>query len=87
MDADYAIATVTIYDDDLPTVGVTASQPTTQESGGSGGQFTVSLDNNVRLGYDLVVPYTLGGLAVNGQGYQMLSGDVTIPAQSITDPN
>jgi hypothetical protein len=67
VDANSSSATVTIYDNDLPTVGVWVSQSTAQERGGAPGQFTVSLANNVVLDYSLVVPYTLSGSAVNGE--------------------
>ena len=83
--SDYASATVTIYDDDLPTVSVVATSPDATESG-TPGQFTVSLQDGeatpqpVTLPYDLLVAYTLSGTAANGVAYQMLPGDVIIPA-------
>jgi hypothetical protein len=81
IDSDYQSATVTI-DDDLPAVSLVATNPNATESG-SAGMFTVSLANRVTLSNDLLVPYTLGtqnGDAVNGDDYQMLPGDVIIPA-------
>jgi hypothetical protein len=77
--SDYSSATVTIYDDDLPTVSVAATTATATETG-SAGQFTVSLANSVTLDHDLLVPYTLGGTAANGCDYSILPGDVIIPA-------
>ena len=79
IDTDNPTATVTINDDDLPTVTVSASEASATESG-TPGQFTVTLANGVTLGQDLLVSYTLTGTAVNGDDYEMLPGDVIIPA-------
>ncbi len=79
IDSDNPSATVTIYDDDLPTVTLATTVPNATESG-SAGKFTVKLANGVTLDHDLLVRYTLGGSAVNGDDYRMLSGDVIIPA-------
>ncbi len=65
--------------DDLPTVTLATTVPNATESG-SAGKFTVKLANGVTLDHDLLVRYTLGGTAVNGDDYRMLSGDVIIPA-------
>ncbi len=65
--------------DDLPTVTLATTVPNATESG-SAGKFTVKLANGVTLDHDLLVRYTLGGSAVNGDDYRMFSGDVIIPA-------
>ena len=79
-DPDASSATVTIFDDDLPTVSVVATTATATEADNPGlsGQFTVT--RNGPTDNPLLVTYTLGGSAVNGDGYIMLPGDVIIPA-------
>ena len=46
------------------------------------GVFTVTASSQV--GFDLLVPYTIGGTAVAGQAYETLSGSVAVPAGSTT---
>ena len=72
IDPDYPSATVTIDDNDLPTVGVTQRSDT----------FTITMANGATLDKPLLVPYTLGGSATNGVDYLLLSGNVVIPAGS-----
>jgi hypothetical protein len=72
VDPDNSSATVTIVDNDLPTVSVAADADSDT--------FTVS--TNGTLDEPLLVPYTTGGSAANGVDYQLLSGDVVIPAGS-----
>ena len=80
VDSDFENAMVTIYDDDLPTVGIVASQPNATESG-TPGQFTVT--RNGPTSDPLLVDYTVGGNnATNGVNYVILDGDVIIPAGS-----
>jgi hypothetical protein len=76
--SDYSAATVTICDDDLPTVGIVASEANATESG-TPGEFTVS--RNGPTDEPLFVSYSIGGTnAVNGDDYEMLCGDVIITA-------
>ncbi len=80
VDTDYAAATVTIHQNDLPTVSLVAVDPGTplSEAGDGSGSFVVSLDQPASS--TLLVPYDIGGTATNGDDYQMISGDVVIPA-------
>jgi hypothetical protein len=74
--------TVTIDEDDLPTVMIEATQAHATESGTTG-TFTVS--RNGTTTNPLTVLYTIAGTAANGTDYQTLVGNVTIPAnQSYT---
>ena len=72
VDSDNNTATVTIYNNDLPKVSITADQ--------NGDAFAIT--SNVTLDEPLLVPYTIGGTATNGVDYQLLSGDVIIPSGS-----
>lgn len=72
-------ATVTIADDDLPEVNVSATGDGA-EQGGTSGSFTVSRTGI--LDAPLTVNYTVGGTATAGSDYTALSGTVTIPAGS-----
>jgi len=69
----------------IPTiVYVLATDPFAAEEGSEPATFTV-----IRLGpldAPLTVQYALGGTAVNGDDYQTLSGEVTIPQGQITAP-
>ena len=75
-------ATVTIADNDvaLPTVSITATDPTATEAGPTTGLFTVSRTGSTVS--PLPVNYTVSGTATVGTDYQALSGSVTIPAGS-----
>jgi hypothetical protein len=74
--------TVTINDDDLPTVGIQATTPTASELGTVPGVFTVT--RNGPTTNPLTVSYSVSGTGVAGTNYQTLSGTVTIPAGSAT---
>ena len=82
VDPDNPSATVTIYDNDLPTVSIAATDPDAKESGGDSSQFTVTTSD--AIGEPLVVNYTIGGSATNGQGYQTILTSIVIPANSTT---
>lgn len=72
------IDTHTLTHSPVPVVSVVASDARAAESGGNPATYTVS-----RTGYTdqpLTVNYTLGGTAVNGVDYALLSGSVIIPA-------
>ena len=71
--------TVIIYDNDLPTVTVVATDATASETPGDPGVFTIT-----RTGSDfrqaLTVDYVLAGRAVHGVDYRRLDGRAVIPA-------
>jgi hypothetical protein len=72
-------ATVTVKDDDKPTVSLTATDATASETGKNNtGKFTIT-----RTGANheaLVVPIVLTGTATKGTDYKTLSTSITIPA-------
>lgn len=74
--------TITIVDDDLTTVFVTASDDTAREVNASGGTFVISRVG--RLDVNLVVNYTMTGTAAAGSDYPLLPGTITIPAGRAT---
>lgn len=74
--------TITIVDDDLANVFVTASDDMARENNASGGTFVVSRIG--RLDVNLQVNYTLEGTAEAGADYPANSGTVIIPAGSAT---
>ncbi len=82
-DSDSSTATVTILDNDLPSVGIVASEPDATESG-TPGQFTVT--RNGPTNEPLLVNYSISnsGTAVNGVDYQTIPGNLVIPAGSTT---
>ncbi len=69
-------ATVTIVDDDLATVSVAASAPTTTEGSGTPGVFNLSLDKPTQAG--VTVTYSISGTAASGIDYNALSGSAYI---------
>lgn len=71
-------ASVTIADNDLPLVTITAPQPITTEGGALPGVLTVTRAGD--LARELVVNYLVSGTAVAGRDYRTLSGTVIIPA-------
>jgi len=79
-------ATVTIADNEqpptLPTVTVVDSDGNAAESGANSGSFRISRTGSTASA--LNVRYSLGGSAVNGADYAVLSGSVTIPAGSVS---
>jgi len=75
------VALVEIYDvtpSGSSVLSVTANKANADTSGSNPGAFTVSRAGDTQL--PLVVTYVLGGTAVNGGDYSVLSGSVTIPA-------
>jgi len=71
-------ATVTIADNDKPTVTITSPDPTATEEGATGGTFKVTRAGSTSGA--LMVFYTLTGTAAQGADYQTLPGSVNIPA-------
>ena len=72
-------ATVTIADEDVATLSITANDATASEPGNNG-QFTVSLSNISNVDTD--ISYTISGTATATTDYTALTGTVTIPAGS-----
>jgi ELWxxDGT repeat protein len=81
IDGNAASDTVTIADDDLPTVTIAATQPTAIKPS-TAGTFTVT--RSAIAATALTVPYTIGGSAVPGIDFVPLSGSVVIPASAAT---
>jgi len=73
-------ATVTITDDERPTVTLAATDNLAGEAGPETGTFTVTRTGPTAA--PLTVNYTISGSATNGVDYQTLSGSVIIPAGS-----
>jgi PKD repeat protein len=74
-------ATITIVDNDLPTVTVAATDPSAYEADQESGHFTVYRTENTSA--PLTVNYVLTGTAAtNGTDYTKLSGTITIPQGS-----
>jgi hypothetical protein len=71
---------VSIVDDDVPTVTVTASDAIASEPGGDTGTFTVT--RSAATSAALTVPYLVSGTATSGADYVALSGMATIPANA-----
>ena len=71
-------ATVTIADNDKPTVTISSPDPTATEEGSTAGSFKVTRTGPTSGA--LMVFYTLSGTATSGSDYQMLPGSVKIPA-------
>ncbi len=74
-------ATVTIVDDDIATVAITANDPSAAEPSDQG-QFTVTM--SAASDKDTVVNYSVTGTAGSGADFTALSGSVTILAGSIS---
>ncbi len=72
-------AAVTIADDDIATVAITANDPTAAEPGDDG-QFTVTM--SAASDKDTVINYSVTGTAGSGSDFTALSGSVTILAGS-----
>jgi len=72
-------STLTIQDNDvaLPTVSISASDPSAAEVGPDSGMLTITRSGSTAA---LTVHYTVGGTATGGSDYAALSGTVTIPA-------
>lgn len=71
-------ATVTLADDDLPMVFISATDPIGGEVGPDTGTLMVSRTGATAT--SLLVTYSVGGSATPGADYLSLSGSVTIPA-------
>ena len=73
-----AAATVTITDNDLPSVSVTAVDGAASETGPDPGSFTITRTGSTTA--SLTVAYKLTGTATNGTDYSSLATTVVIPA-------
>jgi hypothetical protein len=73
-------ATITIADDDLISVSISATDPNAAEPGADTGAFTVTRTGPTTS--NLTVNYSVGGTATNGTDYRLLPGSVVIPAGS-----
>jgi len=71
--------TVAIYDNDLPTLTVAATDATLTETLGNPGVFTITRTGGNPY-QSLTVDYALAGRAVHGVDYRRLDGRATIPA-------
>jgi hypothetical protein len=74
--------TLSLYDNELPIVNVTATDKICSETGPDSGTFTLTRTGSTAA--SLTVTYNMMGSAVNGTDYNMLSGSATIPAGSTT---
>ncbi|MEY3897655.1 MAG: hypothetical protein RLZZ214_3176, partial [Verrucomicrobiota bacterium] len=75
--------TVTIHDNDQPTVTVVATDATATEAPGNSGILTITrTGGNPTL--PLTVDYALAGRAVHGADYRRLDGRVIIPANTLS---
>lgn len=81
-DVRYRSATVTIVDDDPPTVTIVATDSQAVENSSNTGRFTVTRVGS--LAANLQVHYTMSGTAIAGVDYGALSGAVLIPAGQAT---
>ena len=83
-DGNYAIADtrLTVTNQALPIVSVSATDVIASEPGKDKGKFTVSRTGSTAA--PLTVSYSLSGNAVNGTDYKLLSGRVKIPVGSAT---
>jgi uncharacterized delta-60 repeat protein len=75
-------ATVTILDQNLPSVILYASDSVAAKTGGNIGRITVARTGD--LSEPLVVNYLVSGTAVSGRDFQPLPQQITVPAGSIT---
>ena len=73
-------ASITIVDDDLPTVTVSAVTAIAVE-GGAHGQLSFTRTGNPER--SLTINYVVSGTAISGSDYVALSGSVTIPAGAV----
>jgi hypothetical protein len=73
-------ATITIADNDLPFVSISATDPDAAEPSNTG---TLTLTRTGNTSSPLTVNYAVGGTATGGGDYAALPGAVTIPAGSI----
>jgi regulation of enolase protein 1 (concanavalin A-like superfamily) len=73
--------TIWIQDNESPSISVAATDASAAEAEGGAanpGQFTISVSSAPAA--DLTVPYTVGGIAINGVDFTRLPGNVVIPA-------
>jgi hypothetical protein len=75
--------TITLHDNDLPTVTLTATDATATETPGNSGMFTITRAGG-NPGQALTVDYALAGRAVHGSDYRRLDGRAVIPAGSLS---
>jgi hypothetical protein len=75
-------ASVTLINNDLPTVTLAVTAAGATETGPIAG--TISVSRNDPTSVDLTVRYSVGGTATNGADYTTLSGSVVIPAGAST---
>lgn len=73
-------ATVTIADNVLPTVDITATIPNAHKQNAVAGEFAISLPGFVVAPVDLTVTYDVGGDAIPDGDYAALPGSVTFTA-------
>ncbi len=73
-----ATDTVTIADNDLPKVSITAADPKASTIVLDNGQFKITRTGATAS--SLVVNYSIGGTATNGVDYQTIEASATIPA-------
>jgi hypothetical protein len=73
---------LTLYDNELPIVNVSATDKVCSETGPDSGTFTLTRTGSTAAA--LTVTYNMSGSATNGTDYNTLSGSVTIPAGSAT---
>ena len=75
-------ATVTIVDDDYPTVTLAASDSSAAEPSGNNGAFTFTRTGSVLA--DLTVYFAVNGTAGNGTDYTAIGPSIVIPAGSVS---
>jgi hypothetical protein len=76
-------ATVTIADDDPPSVTITSSDPNASEAGPDPATFTITRTDG-DTSSDLTVNYTVSGTAVSGSDYNSIGNSATIAASFAT---
>ncbi len=74
--------TVTIYDDETPTISVAVTDSTCSEASSNDGVFTFTRKGDRRSA--LTVNYSLAGTAVNGTDYTSMTGTFNLNADSVT---
>ncbi len=74
------IGTVTITDDDVATVSITANDACADESGSNNGQFTVAMTNASST--ETLINLAITGTGTNGTDYDNIPTTVSIPAGS-----
>jgi hypothetical protein len=77
-----AAATVTIADNDRPTVTIVATDPTASDTARDTGTFTISRTGPTTA--PLLVTFTVTGTATGGADYPALGTSLTMPADAST---